>query len=87
VSCGGRDLIDSTLRRGFHTLRLRAVSERPVRLEWHVDCQPFGAASSESSLSWPLVSGTHEIRVIEAGGTSAASRVTARVGPRLASDG
>ena len=75
---GATYLIDPTLRREFQTLPLRAVSERPVRLEWHVDGQPFGTASSESSLSWPLVPGTHEIRVTDAGGQTAASKVTVR---------
>ncbi|MEO7272390.1 MAG: hypothetical protein ABIX28_05435, partial [Vicinamibacterales bacterium] len=75
---GATYLIDPTLRREFQTLPLRAVAERPGRLEWHVDGRPLGVASSESSLAWPLAPGTHEISVRDALGRTAATRVTVK---------
>jgi hypothetical protein len=47
---GATYLIDPTLRREFQALSLRAVTERRVRLEWHVDARPIGSSSSDSAL-------------------------------------
>ena len=75
---GATYLIDPTLRREFQTLPLRAVAERPGRVEWHVDGRSLGSASSEAALAWPLTAGTHEISVRDALGRSAVTRVTVR---------
>ena len=75
---GATYLIDPTLRRDFQTLPLRAVTERPGRLEWHVDGRSLGVASSESALAWPLAPGIHEILVTDTSGRTASTRVTVR---------
>ena len=53
--------VDPTLRRDFQALPLRAVAERPITVTWLVDGATIGSASSEHSLSWPLVVGAHAI--------------------------
>ena len=75
---GATYLIDPTLRRDFQTLSLRAVTDRPGRLEWHVDGRALGVASSESALAWPLAPGIHEILVTDTSGRTASTRVTVR---------
>ncbi len=75
---GATYLIDPTLRRDFQTLPLRAVTDRPGRLEWHVDGRALGVASSESALAWPLAPGIHEILVTDTSGRTASTRVTVR---------
>ena len=75
---GATYLIDPTLRREYQTLPLRAVSERPGRLDWHVDGRAFGTTSSESALAWPLTPGIHEILVRDSNGRTAHTRVTVR---------
>jgi penicillin-binding protein 1C len=75
---GATYLIDPTLRREFQTLSLRAVTERRVRLEWHVDASPVGSSSSESALEWPLAPGTHVIGVRDQDGRVAEAKIVVK---------
>jgi hypothetical protein len=75
---GATYLIDPTLRGAFQSLSLRAVVERPGRLEWRVDGRLFGSSGSESALAWPLVPGTHLITVRDQEGRVAETTVVVR---------
>ncbi len=71
-------LIDPTLRREFQTLPLRAVTVRPGNVEWQIDGHTLGTTSSESSLSWSLVAGSHRITVRDERGHTAQSAFTVK---------
>ena len=58
---GATYFIDPTLRREFQTVALRVVVSTPGPIEWKIDDRSLGTASSDSSLSWSLVPGTHRI--------------------------
>jgi penicillin-binding protein 1C len=58
---GATYFIDPTLRREFQSLSLRAVALQAGPIEWQVNGRAIGSASSESSLAWSLVPGTHRI--------------------------
>jgi len=75
---GATYLIDPTLRREFQTLSLRAITERRVRLEWHVDALLVGSSSSESALEWPLAPGTHVIGVRDQDGRVAEAKIVVK---------
>ena len=70
--------VDPTLRREFQALPLRAVTARPTTVRWLVDGAQVGSASSERSLSWPLIVGTHRIEVEDPDGRRAATSVIVR---------
>jgi penicillin-binding protein 1C len=67
--------VDPTLRREYQALPLRAVTARPTTLTWSVDGATIGTASSERSLSWPLVIGAHEIEARDPDGRKARTSV------------
>jgi penicillin-binding protein 1C len=75
---GATYLIDPTLRRAFQSLSLRAVTDRPGRLEWRVDGLVFGSSPSEAALDWPLVPGAHVISVRDQQGHVAETSVVVR---------
>ena len=75
---GATYLIDPTLRREFQTLPLRVVATRPTSIEWRVNGELLGTASSESGFEWPLRPGRHRITARAAGGGSAESAITVR---------
>ena len=70
--------IDPTLRREFQALPLRVVTPAPTSVQWLVDGMPIGTASSESSLSWPLAVGSHEIEARDSRGRSARTRIVVK---------
>ena len=75
-----RDLcsIDPTLRREFQALALRVVTERPTTVTWTIDGATLATASSERSVDWPLVVGSHQIEVRDTGGRSARTSVVVK---------
>jgi len=75
---GATYLIDPTLRREFQTLSLRATTDRPGEVTWSVDGRVLGRVTSEQSLAWPLVPGTHRIIARDARGHSSQAIVTVR---------
>jgi penicillin-binding protein 1C len=70
--------IDPTLRPEFQALPLRVISPHPTSVTWFVDGSEIGTSSSERSLDWPLVVGTHQIEVRDADGRLARSAVVVR---------
>jgi penicillin-binding protein 1C len=70
--------VDPTLRREFQALPLRAVADRPTTVTWLVDGALVGTASSERTLSWPLVVGAHDIEARDAAGRRAKTSVVIR---------
>ena len=75
---GATYLIDPTLRPEFQTLALRVVAARPGQVEWRVDGQLIGTASSESAFHWPLSAGVHRIAVSDNAGRRAETIITVR---------
>jgi len=72
-------LIDPTLRREYQTLKLRAAVEgKPRRIEWSIDGDPVGVASSDDALQWRLRPGEHSIRARDAHGSIAETRINVR---------
>jgi penicillin-binding protein 1C len=67
--------VDPTLRREFQALPFRAVAGRPTTVTWLVDGASVGTASSERTLSWPLVIGRHDIEARDANGRRARTSV------------
>lgn len=70
--------VDPTLRREFQALPLRAVTARPTIVTWLVDGEKIGTTSSERTLAWPLVVGSHRIEVADAYGRRAATSVVVK---------
>jgi penicillin-binding protein 1C len=70
--------VDPTLRREFQALPLRVVTSRPTTVTWLVNGSRIGSASSDGSLSWPLVVGTHQIEVRDAAGRRATTSVVVK---------
>jgi penicillin-binding protein 1C len=75
---GATYLIDPTLRREFQTIPLRVTSDRPGEIVWSVDGRVIGRVSSEGTLGWPLVPGTHHIVARDSGGNSSHATITVR---------
>ena len=75
---GATYLIDPTLRREFQTVPLRVTSDRPVEVTWSIDGRQLGRATSETSLEWSLVPGTHRISVRDSRGRSSEAVITIR---------
>jgi penicillin-binding protein 1C len=75
---GATYFIDPTLRREFQSLALRAVTARPVSIEWKVNGRPVGRSSSEAAVMWPLTPGTHRITAHDAGGHSAEAAIVVK---------
>jgi penicillin-binding protein 1C len=75
---GATYLIDPTLRRDFQTLPLRVVAPAPTTVEWRVDGEIIGTASSESALEWPLRPGRHTMTAKDSNGTIVESIITVR---------
>lgn len=75
---GALYLIDPTLRPEFQSLPLRAAGATPGDLEWFVDGKSVGTIASDGTLRWPLARGTHDIRVRDAAGRTAETRVVVR---------
>ena len=70
--------VDPTLRREFQAVPLRVVSPQPTTISWFVDGRPVGETSSERSLPWPLVVGTHRIEAHGLDGAAAAIAVVVK---------
>lgn len=70
--------IDPTLRREFQALPLRAVTDHPTTVTWLVDGREIGETNSDRPLSWPLVTGTHQIDVQDADGRRAHTSVVVK---------
>jgi penicillin-binding protein 1C len=75
---GATYLIDPTLRREFQTLPLRVVAAKPTTIEWSVDGETLGRASSEAAFEWPLEAGRHRIAARDASGALAESIIVVR---------
>jgi penicillin-binding protein 1C len=70
--------IDPTLRREFQAVALKAVAEVQGEIEWRVDGQPVGRASSDEALLWPLRPGPHEIAARDGRGRTATTAIIVR---------
>ena len=70
--------VDPTLRREFQALPLRAITAKPTTVQWRVDGAHVGTASSERTVSWPLVVGSHRIEAEDADGRRVATSVVVR---------
>jgi len=75
---GATYLFDPTLRREFQTLPLRASGAAAGDLTWFVDDVEIGIAAADRQLRWPIARGAHEIRVRDASGQSAETRIVVR---------
>jgi membrane carboxypeptidase/penicillin-binding protein PbpC len=75
---GATYFIDPTLRREFQTVALRVVVPTPGPIEWKINDRSLGTASSDSSLSWSLVPGTHRISARDERGRTAESSVVVK---------
>jgi penicillin-binding protein 1C len=75
---GATYLIDPTLRPEFQTLSLRVVAPSPTKVEWTVNGDSVGAASSEGALEWPLRPGQHRIAARDGEGHVVEANVTVR---------
>ena len=75
---GATYLIDPTLRREFQTLSLRVTADREIRITWSLDGRELGHVSSEGTLDWPLVPGTHRFVARDARGHTADATITVR---------
>ena len=75
---GATYLIDPTLRPEFQTLSLRVVAPSPTKVEWTVNGDSVGAASSERALEWPLRPGQHRIAERDGEGHVVEANVTVR---------
>jgi penicillin-binding protein 1C len=74
---GALYLIDSTLRPEYQALPMRARGGTGT-LAWFVDEAPVGTAPSDDAVRWPLERGTHTIRVKDASGRTAETKITVR---------
>jgi membrane carboxypeptidase/penicillin-binding protein PbpC len=59
-------------------LRAREVGSDPGALWWFIDGQCIGSCESSEHLWWNPEAGNHEVRVVDAAGRSAVSRVSVR---------
>jgi penicillin-binding protein 1C len=75
---GATYLIDPTLRSEYQTLALRVTTGRPGVVEWSVNGQIIGTASSEGPLHWALKVGVHRIVVRDERGRTAETLITVR---------
>jgi membrane carboxypeptidase/penicillin-binding protein PbpC len=75
---GALYLIDPTRRPELQSLPLRAAGAAAGDLEWFVDGTSGGTVASVGPLRWPLARGAHEIRVRDASGRTAETRVVVR---------
>ncbi|HUF48123.1 MAG TPA: penicillin-binding protein 1C [Vicinamibacterales bacterium] len=75
---GALYLIDPTLRPDFQAVPLRAAGAAPGRVEWFVNGELVGVASSDEVLRWPIVRGLHAIRARDAAGQTAETTITVR---------
>jgi penicillin-binding protein 1C len=70
--------IDPTLRREFQAVALRAVADVPGGIEWRVDGERVGRASTDEPLLWPLTPGSHEITARDNRGRTARTVISVR---------
>ncbi|MEZ5317426.1 MAG: penicillin-binding protein 1C [Vicinamibacterales bacterium] len=75
---GALYLLDPTLRREFQALPLRAAGAAPGELEWFVDDERVARGAADGTARWPLARGTHHVRVRDASGREAVTRITVR---------
>jgi hypothetical protein len=70
--------IDPTLRSEFQSLALRAVAASPGEIEWQVDGNLLGAASSDQACMWLLSPGRHAITARDEHGRTAQTTIVVR---------